>query len=295
MWPFTSPKPITPAAPTATPDSADKCPVDHTTRAAWLAANPGRDSPFQAKQGAAAFTQAAASTSQDSASSSSSSSASPDGLPVRGKTTTTKRLSEDRVVSSIPRHATTSTPKAESTPTLTSTSSPSSTPTDDPNWVYPSEAQFFRAMLRKHQAGLYQPGATPPNPADMQTIVPIHNAVNEKAWAEVLKWEAGQGGDKCGGIRLVSFKGRPKERTPRAWINVALGYTAPFDRHDWVINRCGEEVRYVIDFYSGRPATSIQASPDMPSAGNLSFHLDVRPALDGWEGARLRMSKLFGM
>ncbi len=23
----------------------------------------------------------------------------------------------------------------------------------------------------------------------------------------------------------------------------------PFDRHDWFVDRCGEEVRYVIDFY----------------------------------------------
>jgi hypothetical protein len=23
----------------------------------------------------------------------------------------------------------------------------------------------------------------------------------------------------------------------------------PFDRHDWVVDRCGQEVRYVIDFY----------------------------------------------
>jgi cytochrome c heme-lyase len=78
-------------------------------------------------------------------------------------------------------------------------------------------------------------------------------------------------------------------------MNIWNSYTAPFDRHDWVINRCGEEVRYVIDFYSGRPPSSVQPGPDSPSAGNLSFYLDVRPALDGWEGARLRMSKLFGM
>ena len=23
----------------------------------------------------------------------------------------------------------------------------------------------------------------------------------------------------------------------------------PFDRHDWYVDRCGREVRYVIDFY----------------------------------------------
>ena len=198
--------------------SADKCPVDHSTRAAWLAANPGKDSPFQSKaQAAEGFKEAASSTDQDSTSST------PAGPVPTGKRV--RRLSEDRVISSIPRYAA-ETPVASSsttTPDAPSGHSSADATGEENKWVYPSEGQFFRAMLRKHQAGLYSDGSNPPNPADMQTIVPIHNAVNEKAWAEVLKWEAGQGGTKCGGIRLVSFKGRPKERTPKAWINVALG------------------------------------------------------------------------
>lgn len=53
----------------------------------------------------------------------------------------------------------------------------------------------------------------------------------------------------------------------------------PFDRHDWIVNRCGKEVRYVIDYYD---------------AGAASKHtiLDVRPALDSigavWD--RMRVS-----
>lgn len=31
----------------------------------------------------------------------------------------------------------------------------------------------------------------------------------------------------------------------RSWLTGEL----PFDRHDWVVDRCGKEVRYVIDFY----------------------------------------------
>ena len=31
----------------------------------------------------------------------------------------------------------------------------------------------------------------------------------------------------------------------RSWITGEV----PFDRHDWVVDRCGKEVRYVIDFY----------------------------------------------
>ena len=46
----------------------------------------------------------------------------------------------------------------------------------------------------------------------------------------------------------------------------------PFDRHDWFVSRkvgdTTQEVRYVIDFYSGEPEPN----------GDPVFHLDVRPA-----------------
>jgi cytochrome c heme-lyase len=29
----------------------------------------------------------------------------------------------------------------------------------------------------------------------MRSIVPIHNAVNERAWGEILEWERGQGSE----------------------------------------------------------------------------------------------------
>jgi cytochrome c heme-lyase len=59
------------------------------------------------------------------------------------------------------------------------------------------------------------------------------------------------------------------------------GFALPFDRHDWIIDRCGKEVRYVIDFYSGAPG---------PGAAVAMF-IDARPALDSFEAAwdRLRM------
>jgi cytochrome c heme-lyase len=61
-------------------------------------------------------------------------------------------------------------------------------------------------------------------------------------------------------------------------------YTAPFDRHDWVVDRCGTRIRYVIDFYTGR-----SAGPNE----NISFYLDVRPALDNWEGIKMRLHRLW--
>jgi cytochrome c heme-lyase len=82
------------------------------------------------------------------------------------------------------------------------------------NWVYPSEAQFFAAMARKNHD---------PQAPDMKVIVPIHNAVNERAWSHIREWEAGRGGDRCGGVRLVSFKGKPGEPSPKARILTLLG------------------------------------------------------------------------
>lgn len=49
------------------------------------------------------------------------------------------------------------------------------------NWVYPSEKMFFDAMKRKGYDA---------REVDMRTVVPIHNAVNERAWEKIKEWEA---------------------------------------------------------------------------------------------------------
>jgi hypothetical protein len=95
----------------------------------------------------------------------------------------------------------------------------------------------------------------------------------------------------------VRFQGKFDELSPRARFRVALGYVIavqyvqceidrcgmssltclvcsgarPFDRHDWVIDRCGKEVRYIIDYYD-TPSKSIH-----PNA-NITLH--IRPAYD---------------
>ena len=37
--------------------------------------------------------------------------------------------------------------------------------------------------------------------------------------------------------------------SPMARLMSWMGHPLPFDRHDWYVDRCGTEVRYVIDFY----------------------------------------------
>jgi cytochrome c heme-lyase len=104
----------------------------------------------------------------------------------------------------------------------------------------------------------------------MKSVVAIHNAVNEQTWRHILFWERLHA-HHCKCPKLKRFQGRPKEFSPKALMLNWLGYKLPFDRHDWYVDRCGQEVRYIIDFYSG------QASRPAEGTG---MYLDVRPALD---------------
>mmetsp|Transcript_24676 Transcript_24676/g.36356 ORF Transcript_24676/g.36356 Transcript_24676/m.36356 type:complete len:299 (+) Transcript_24676:47-943(+) len=125
-------------------------------------------------------------------------------------------------------------------------------------WVYPSQQQYYNAMKRKGYN---------PQEEDVAVILAIHNMVNEKGWQEIIEWERLRG---CSNPRLKRFMGKAKDISPKAYLKALMGYTLPFDRHDWLIDSNGEEVRYVIDFYTGSAAPSAQ----------ISMHLDVRPALD---------------
>lgn len=58
--------------------------------------------------------------------------------------------------------------------------------------------------------------------------------------------------------------------SPLARMKSWLGGPLPFDRHDWYVDRCGREVRYVIDFYFDEDKAG---TPDVRLAlnRNLSF------------------------
>lgn len=200
-------------------------------------------------------------------------------------------LGTDRVVSSIPRTTPDESDATSATPTARPVNHEVETGADpvSGNWVYPSERMFFDAMKRK--------GNDNAQPTDMRVVVPIHNAVNERAWKEILEWEAPYVGEtkKCGGPRLHSFAGLSTSMTPRARFNTLLGYSAPFDRHDWVVDRCGTQVEYVIDFYAGRPGSSIAQQTQKPGQPQINFYLDVRPKLNSWEGIKMRALRGIGL
>ncbi|EKM49922.1 uncharacterized protein PHACADRAFT_105614 [Phanerochaete carnosa HHB-10118-sp] len=146
-------------------------------------------------------------------------------------------------------------------------------------WEYPSPQQFYNALVRK--------GWETPE-EHVETMVQIHNWLNEQAWLEILKWEKKE--NPIEELQLARFKGRPGELSPKARFWLFAGWLLPsrfnteppFDRHDWIVKRrtTGEEVRYVIDYYSAPP------EPD----GSPVFALDVRPALDSVGSIQQRLA-----
>jgi len=173
---------------------------------------------------------------------------------------------------------------------------------------------MYNALLRK--------GYDDTDPTAIESMVSVHNFLNEGAWAEITEWERrfsrglaagwemckrGEQGSIAGvGLgasvekveqpKLSRFMGRPKDMSPKAAFHQVLGMLypskfktePPFDRHDWFIQRkYGNreiEVRYVIDFYS---------APD-DEDGEPVFYLDVRPAIDTPTAATERLMRFYG-
>lgn len=187
-----------PDAAAAAAGGEEKCPVDHRSREAWMAqakaaqeqAQTSSSSPPRATTPQAPSNKPTSSTWQwpripflPSSSSSSSTSPStttkslPPPSPHGAQHEVDNTLGTDRVISTIPR---------SQSPGATSSACPVNHETETGadaktgNWVYPSEKMFFDAMKRKgHDT----------RAGDMKTVVPIHNAVNERAWKEIREWE----------------------------------------------------------------------------------------------------------
>lgn len=118
--------------------------------------------------------------------------------------------------------------------------------TGDGNWEYPSPQQMYNALLRK--------GYTDTDVTAVESMVAVHNFLNEGAWGEIVDWERrfGKGlsrgwtvskrGEENAPIELrrleaqeggqqqptlVRFQGRPKEMTPKAAVLQVLGKIYP--------------------------------------------------------------------
>jgi hypothetical protein len=82
-------------------------------------------------------------------------------------------------------------------------------------WEYPSPQQFYNALVRK--------GWETPE-EHIETMVEIHNFLNEEAWEEVKKWERRHADDD---IELARFKGMPGEMSPKARLWMFAGWLLP--------------------------------------------------------------------
>ncbi|KAJ5090440.1 hypothetical protein N7532_009124 [Penicillium argentinense] len=185
------------------------------------------------------------------------------------------------------------------------------------NWEYPSPQQMYNAMLRK--------GHTDTPQDAVESMVAVHNFLNEGAWTEIVGWERtfakglSEGWDKCrrgeenlafelakaemmGTVdeasepRLIRFQGRPKELSPKAQIFQALGWAypskfetnPPFDRHDWFVQRQTPSGPKEV-----RYVIDYYSGPPEPT-GEPVFYLDIRPALDSPTAAVERMMRWGG-
>ena len=207
--------------------------------------------------------------------------------------TPSRSLSEDRVISSIPR-AFPSFPSSSPSPTTPANAETETGPHRSGNWIYPSESQFFHAVMRKSTLQSTSPEDLA---SSVSSIIPIHNAVNERAWHLIQGWEKPSTlttrTKTCSGPKLLSFQGLGEgAKSPKARLMTLWGYTAPFDRHDWIVERCdGSQVEYVIDFYQGKAPAEGVGKQD---ARNLNFYLDVRPKLNSLDGWKMRAERMVG-
>jgi len=129
----------------------------------------------------------------------------------------------------------------------------------------------------------------------METMVHIHNRLNEDAWKLVLQWESRfHGGDaEAAKLELASFSGihghlSNKARFYKLGKRFFPSYFTlpdPFDRHDWIVSRprTGTKARYVIDYYGAKNAR-----------GDTQLVMDARPALDSFDNGRMRVVAAIG-
>lgn len=128
----------------------------------------------------------------------------------------------------------------------------------DGNWEYPSPQQMYNAMLRKGYDD---------TPEDaVESMVAVHNFLNEGAWAEIVDWERRfsrglaygwqacrrgeegfqQDADRLANPReiatprLLRFQGRPDEMTPKARLVDFMGRMYPA-KFGWVRSCCFEK------------------------------------------------------
>jgi cytochrome c heme-lyase len=134
---------------------------------------------------------------------------------------------------------------------------------DGKEWLNPSGGQLFRALKRKNK---------PIEKEEGLEVAVVHQFVTRSTWNAILEYE-NLHMEQCPTPKLHSFVGKDGIFSPKAKLMSWFG-VVPFDRHDWVVDRCGKEVRYIIDYYSQEDEDdliySIDARPDLFTIGGFS-------------------------
>ncbi len=182
-------------------------------------------------------------------------------------------------------------------------------------WVYPSPQMFYNALARKGKLSMPEDesedkdeaGAPAGIEEDMESVVAIHNCMNEGTWSRILQWEkvlnpvnndknsSDNSNEEGVTPKLLKFCGRPTDLSPKAFFkHYLLSHPLPFDRHDWTVARTNPtdgsetQVRYVIDYYHDEVMASEEAGSGLPQMNDgigdkgkiKSLLVDVRPAAD---------------
>ncbi|CAO2647844.1 Nn.00g087660.m01.CDS01 [Neocucurbitaria sp. VM-36] len=183
-------------------------------------------------------------------------------------------------------------------------------------WEYPSPQQMYNAMLRK--------GYTDTPIDAVESMVGVHNFLNEGAWAEIMGWERRFSRGIAEGYRicakgedlanlalgtaedpfdtttwnqadipppkLLRFTGRPDEPTPKSQILQWLGWAMP-EKYGTAppFDRHDWYVQRCNEKGCKEVRYVIDYYEGEPEAtGEPVFYLDVRPAIDGPTGAAER-------
>jgi cytochrome c heme-lyase len=184
-------------------------------------------------------------------------------------------------------------------------------------WEYPSPQQMYNAMLRK--------GYTDTPVEAVESMVSVHNFLNEGAWAEIMGWERRfsrglvdgyqicKQGEALANLRLgtadnpfdtttwvdddvpppklLRFTGRPTEPTPKSQIMQALGWAMP---EKFGTPPPFDRHDWFIQRCNKQGCKEVRYVIDYYEGEDHSedepvFHLDVRPAIDGPVSAAERL------
>ncbi len=115
---------------------------------------------------------------------------------------------------------------------------------DGKYWENPSANQLYRSLKRKNKGIDHN---------DAASVAHIHEAVTSQTWDQIMEYEADYGvSSKCkvNDIKLARFQGMYGIDSYKAKFMGFFFGLKPYDRHDWTIDRCGQEVKYIIDYYA---------------------------------------------